>query len=84
VAAVPLEPVAQLLLAASLVLVEQEIIKVVAPQQVQALAAAVLHQRILHQRQLHRQYQNLHLNHKVKFHSVTHMAVRELQAITQK
>jgi hypothetical protein len=60
VAVVPLEPVAQLLLAARVVLVDQEIIKVVAQAQVQAqaqvlaqAAAAVLHQRILHQSQKH-------------------------------
>jgi len=65
VAVVPLEPVAQLLLAARVVLVDQEIIKVVPPHQVQALAqvqaqaqalaqaAVVLRQRILRQSQKH-------------------------------
>ena len=51
VAAVPLAQVAQLLLAASLVLVDQELIKVVLQQvQAQAAAAVVLRQRILRQR----------------------------------
>jgi hypothetical protein len=71
VAVVPLEPVAQLLLAARVVLVDQEIIKVVAQAQVQALAAAVLHQRILHQ-SLH------HTNH------VYQVSVQETQDITQR
>jgi len=64
-AAVPLEPVAHLPLAARVVLVEQEVIQVVAPHQVQALAqvqaqaqalaqaAVVLRQRILRQSQKH-------------------------------
>jgi hypothetical protein len=72
-AAVPLEPVAQLLLAASLVLVDQEIIKVVLHQVAVQQAAVVL----LHQRQLHRQYQNHRLNQQVKFRIVIHTAVKE-------
>jgi hypothetical protein len=77
-AAVPLEPVAQLLLAASLVLVDQEIIKVVLHQvAVQQAAVVLLHQRIHHQRQLHRQYQNHRLNQQVKFRIVIHTAVKE-------
>jgi len=82
VAAVPLEPVAHLLLAARVVPVEQEIIKVVSPHQVQALAqalalaqvqalAAVVRQRILHQ-SLH------HTNH------VYQVSVQETQDITQR
>jgi phosphopantetheinyl transferase len=53
VAVVKMEPVAQLLLAASLVLVEKEIIKVVAPQQVVAVLRQRLRQRILRQSQKH-------------------------------
>jgi hypothetical protein len=79
-AAVPLEPVAQLLLAASLVLVEKEIIKVVLHQ----VAVVLLRQRILHQRQLHRQYQNLRLNQQVKFHSAIRTAARATPVITQR
>jgi hypothetical protein len=54
VAVVKMEPVAQLLLAASLVLVEKEIIKVVLHQvAVHQVAVVLLHQRIHRQRILH-------------------------------
>jgi hypothetical protein len=80
-AAVPLEPVAQLLLAASLVPVDQEIIKVVLHQ---VAVVVLLRQRILRQRQLHRQYQNHRLNQQVQFRIVIHTAARATQVITQR
>jgi hypothetical protein len=83
VVAVPLEPVAQLLLAARLVLVEQEIIKVVLHQvAVHQVAVVLLRQRILRQRQLHRQYQNHRLNHQVKFRIVIRLVAKERHTTT--
>src|SRR4051794_10144888 len=73
-AAVPMEPVAQLLLAASLVLAEQELTMVVLQQAAAQQVVAVVRQRILRQR----------LRQRLRQNNVYQVSVWETRDITQR